>query len=136
AAWPNAIMHRLDPSDPRSPDHPCHREQWLELARSVGRALADQDWAAMDMKRKALSAEIVAKKMAPDKEGSPEPLDAAIISAPDRAESRMEELKMHYVVLIDGKPGAYGVVVPDFFGCTTMGKTIEEALANAIDAMT
>jgi predicted RNase H-like HicB family nuclease len=40
-----------------------------------------------------------------------------------------------YVVLIDGKPGAFGVVFPDCPGCTAMGETVEEALANAIEAL-
>src|SRR5262245_17945008 len=39
---PGAIMVPLDPSDPRSPDHPIHREQWLELARAIGRAMANE----------------------------------------------------------------------------------------------
>lgn len=42
---------------------------------------------------------------------------------------------MRYVVLIDGKAGAYGVTVPDLAGCTAMGKTVDEALANAADAI-
>jgi len=42
---------------------------------------------------------------------------------------------VRYIVLIDGKAGAYGVVVPDLPGCTAMGRTIEEALANAADAL-
>lgn len=40
-----------------------------------------------------------------------------------------------YIVLIDGKVGAYGVVVPDLPGCTAMGKTLDEALLNAIAAV-
>jgi predicted RNase H-like HicB family nuclease len=42
---------------------------------------------------------------------------------------------MRYTVLIDGRKGAYGVVVPDLPGCTAMGRTVEEALANAVSAM-
>lgn len=42
---------------------------------------------------------------------------------------------MRYTVLIDGSKGAYGVVVPDLPGCTAMGATIEQALANAAAAM-
>jgi len=42
---------------------------------------------------------------------------------------------MRYTVLIDGTKGAYGVTVPDLPGCTAMGATIEEALANAVAAM-
>ena len=40
-----------------------------------------------------------------------------------------------YVALIDGKAGNYGVVFPDLPGCTAMGKTMDEALANAADAL-
>lgn len=43
---------------------------------------------------------------------------------------------MRYVVVIDGKSGAYGVVVPDLPGCTSMGKTIDQALHNIVEAMT
>ena len=41
-----------------------------------------------------------------------------------------------YVALVDGKPGAYGVVVPDLPGCTSGGTTIDDALRNAIEAVT
>ena|SRR5947199_2355743 len=40
-----------------------------------------------------------------------------------------------YVALIDGKQGAYGVVVPDLPGCTSAGNTIDEARRNAIEAV-
>ncbi len=40
-----------------------------------------------------------------------------------------------YIALIDGKAGAYGVVFPDLSGCTAMGKTFEEALANAAESL-
>ena len=42
---------------------------------------------------------------------------------------------MRYVALIDGKPGAYGIVVPDLPGCTSAGKTIEAAQRNAVEAV-
>ena len=42
---------------------------------------------------------------------------------------------MRYTVLIDGKKGAYGVVVPDLPGCTAMGKSVDAALTNAAEAM-
>jgi hypothetical protein len=35
----------LDHSDPRSPDHPCHKKQWLELARVLGRLEAREEYA-------------------------------------------------------------------------------------------
>ena len=40
-----------------------------------------------------------------------------------------------YVALIDGEAGAYGVTVPDLPGCTAMGASVEEALANIVEAM-
>jgi len=40
-----------------------------------------------------------------------------------------------YTALIDGKSGAYGVVFPDLPGCTAMGKTIDDAIANAAEAL-
>jgi predicted RNase H-like HicB family nuclease len=40
-----------------------------------------------------------------------------------------------YIALIDGKAGAYGVVFPDLPGCTAMGKTVELAISNAVEAM-
>ena len=40
-----------------------------------------------------------------------------------------------YFALIDGKAGAYGVVFPDLPGCTAMGKTMDETLANAAEAL-
>jgi hypothetical protein len=38
------IIRQLDPSDPRSLDHPSHREQWLELARAIGRLEAREEF--------------------------------------------------------------------------------------------
>ena len=40
-----------------------------------------------------------------------------------------------YVVLIDGKPGAYGIVVPDLPGCTSGAATTDAALKNAAEAI-
>lgn len=40
-----------------------------------------------------------------------------------------------YVALVDGRPGAFGVVFPDCPGCTAMGRSVEEALANAAEAL-
>src|SRR5450759_5203092 len=42
---------------------------------------------------------------------------------------------MRYVALVDGKAGAYGVVVPDLPGCTSAGSTTDEALRNAVEAV-
>jgi predicted RNase H-like HicB family nuclease len=41
-----------------------------------------------------------------------------------------------YVAIVDGTPGAYGVVVPDLPGCTSGGAMIDEALRNAVEAVT
>jgi predicted RNase H-like HicB family nuclease len=40
-----------------------------------------------------------------------------------------------YTALIDGKAGAYGIVFPELGGCVAMGSTVDEALANAADAL-
>ena len=40
-----------------------------------------------------------------------------------------------YIVVVDGKPGAYGMYVPDLPGCTSMGDTIAELLVNAQEAL-
>jgi predicted RNase H-like HicB family nuclease len=40
-----------------------------------------------------------------------------------------------YTAIIDGEAGGYGVVFPDLPGCTAMGDTVEEAIANAAEAM-
>jgi len=42
---------------------------------------------------------------------------------------------MRYVVLIDGKPGTYGVTVPDMPGCTSAGATTDAALRGAVQAI-
>lgn len=41
-----------------------------------------------------------------------------------------------YVAIVDGKPGAFGVVVPDLPGCTSAGATVDAALRNAVEAVT
>jgi len=42
---------------------------------------------------------------------------------------------MRYIFLVDGKAGAYGVVVLDLPGCTSAGSTTDEALRNAVEAV-
>jgi predicted RNase H-like HicB family nuclease len=37
--------------------------------------------------------------------------------------------------LIDGKPGAYGVVVPDLPGCTSAAATVDQGLRRAVEAV-
>jgi predicted RNase H-like HicB family nuclease len=41
-----------------------------------------------------------------------------------------------YVAVVDGKPGAFGVIVPDLPGCTSGGATIDVALRNSVEAVT
>lgn len=41
-----------------------------------------------------------------------------------------------YVALVDGESGAYGVAFPDCPGCTAMGRTVDEAYRNAVEALT
>ena len=40
-----------------------------------------------------------------------------------------------YVALVDGRPGAYGVTVPDLPGCTSAAGTTDEALRRATEAV-
>jgi predicted RNase H-like HicB family nuclease len=42
---------------------------------------------------------------------------------------------MRYVALIDGRKGAYGVAFPDLPGCVAMGRSVDEAIAHAADAL-
>ncbi len=42
---------------------------------------------------------------------------------------------VRYPVLIDGEPGAYGVVFPDLPGAGAMGNTVDDALRNAADML-
>jgi predicted RNase H-like HicB family nuclease len=41
-----------------------------------------------------------------------------------------------YVALVDGRPDAFGIVVPDLPGCTSGGATVRAALRNAVEAVT
>jgi hypothetical protein len=41
------VDRNLDPADLRSIDHPSHREQWLALARALGRLDAKAEFAAL-----------------------------------------------------------------------------------------
>ena len=43
-------------------------------------------------------------------------------------------VKTKYPSIIDGEPGAYGVVIPDLGTCG-MGVTVDEALADATQAL-
>jgi predicted RNase H-like HicB family nuclease len=43
-------------------------------------------------------------------------------------------MSTRYGAIVDGRWGGYGVVIPDLPGCTAMGKTMDEALANAAGA--
>lgn len=40
-----------------------------------------------------------------------------------------------YIALVDGKPGAYGVVIPDLPGCTSGGASMDDALRQATEAV-
>jgi predicted RNase H-like HicB family nuclease len=42
---------------------------------------------------------------------------------------------MRYIALVDAKGTTYGVVVPDLPGCTSGGRSIDEALQNATEAV-
>ncbi|MFY9643403.1 MAG: type II toxin-antitoxin system HicB family antitoxin [Rhodomicrobium sp.] len=47
----------------------------------------------------------------------------------------MGKAKTRYAVVIDGKPGAFGLWVPDMPGCTSMGETVDDLLRNAQEAL-
>ncbi len=40
-----------------------------------------------------------------------------------------------YGALVDGKAGAYGVAFPDLPGCVAMGRTVDDAIVNAEEAL-
>lgn len=40
-----------------------------------------------------------------------------------------------YIALVDGEAGAYGVSFPDAPGCAAMGKTMDEAIQNAVTSL-
>lgn len=40
-----------------------------------------------------------------------------------------------YIAVIDGEAGAYGAFFPDCPGCTAMGETVDEAIANSGEAL-
>ena len=42
---------------------------------------------------------------------------------------------MRYIALVDAKGATYGVVIPDLPGCTSGGRSIDEALQNATEAV-
>jgi predicted RNase H-like HicB family nuclease len=50
---------------------------------------------------------------------------------------RIETMRntIRYAILIDGRRGGYGVVFPDLPGCTVMGRTFDEALRHATEAV-
>jgi predicted RNase H-like HicB family nuclease len=50
-------------------------------------------------------------------------------------ELMMTKPATRYVVVVDGKAGAYGMWVPDMPGCTSMGSTIADLLSNAQEAL-
>ena len=47
----------------------------------------------------------------------------------------MRKPATRYAVVVDGKPGAYGMYVPDMPGRTSMGGTIADLLTNAQEAL-
>ena len=47
----------------------------------------------------------------------------------------MRETMTRYPALIDGNKGAYGVTFPDLPGIVAMGKTVDEAMMNAEEAL-
>lgn len=41
-----------------------------------------------------------------------------------------------YIGMVDGKPGAFGLVFPDAPGCVAMGRTIDELLIEGAEVLT
>jgi predicted RNase H-like HicB family nuclease len=41
----------------------------------------------------------------------------------------------HYVALVDGRSGSYGLTVPDLPGCTSAAATIDTVLRKATEAV-
>ena len=42
---------------------------------------------------------------------------------------------MHYLLVIEKAPGNLGAYIPDVPGCVTVGHTVEEIRANALEAL-
>ena len=40
-----------------------------------------------------------------------------------------------YMAIVHGRPGVFGVVIPDLPGCTSGGATVDAALRNAVSAI-
>lgn len=49
--------------------------------------------------------------------------------------AQLSDTTTEYPALLDGDEGAYGVVFPDLPGIAAMGRTIDEALASAAEAL-
>jgi predicted RNase H-like HicB family nuclease len=47
----------------------------------------------------------------------------------------MAKVTTRYAVVVDGKPGEFGMWVPDMPGCTSMGTTLDNLLQNAQEAL-
>jgi predicted RNase H-like HicB family nuclease len=46
-----------------------------------------------------------------------------------------EDFVVRYMAIVDGRPGIFGVVVPDLPGCASGGTTVAAALRNAVGAI-
>ncbi len=44
-------------------------------------------------------------------------------------------MQQHYVALVHGKPGAYGISFPDFPGCVSAGASVDLAIQRGTDAL-
>jgi len=51
------------------------------------------------------------------------------------AKSKLEDFMSRYIAIVDGEPGAFGVVIPDLPGCTSGGPTVVAALRNTVAAV-
>jgi predicted RNase H-like HicB family nuclease len=47
----------------------------------------------------------------------------------------MAKVTTRYAVVVDGKPGEFGMWVPDMPGCTSMGTALDDLMLNAQEAL-
>ena len=61
------IVRPLDPSDPRNLSHASHREEWLELARALGRLEAREEYDLLHGNKESHPSDGIAKIKARDR---------------------------------------------------------------------
>jgi hypothetical protein len=61
------IIRPLGADDPRDLNHPCHREQWLELARAIGRLEAREEFHLLQQQNAGLKPDDKASETTEDR---------------------------------------------------------------------